>query len=186
MNQPHWVQEGLARLPSLLAGVRGCMEAVPNSAVALLARFSLAAVFWKSGQTKVEGLAVDLVEGQFQWGWPRLSGNAVALFREEYRLPLLSPEWGAWLAATGEHVLPMLLLIGLATRWSALGLLVMTLVIQLLVYPGAYPTHGTWAAVLLYLMAHGPGVLSLDAWIEGRCRAHATRRAASPPEKSAP
>ena len=73
------------------------------------------------------------------------------------------------MAATGEHVLPVLLLLGLATRLSALGLLGMTLVIQLLVYPGAYPTHGTWAAVLLYLMAHGPGQLSLDAWIARRC-----------------
>jgi putative oxidoreductase len=142
----------------------------PYSATALLARFSLAAVFWKSGQTKVQGFAVDIVSGEFQLGWPRLSDNAVALFREEYRLPGLPPEWGALMAATGEHVLPLMLLLGLATRLSALGLLGMTLVIQLLVYPGAYPTHGTWAAVLLYLMAHGPGQLSLDAWIVRRCR----------------
>lgn len=158
----------LARLQALLEGAHDRMESLPNTVIAFVARFSIAAVFWKSGQTKVEGLAVDIVSGDFQLGWPRLSDNAVALFREEYKLPLLPPEWGALLAATGEHVLPLLLLLGLATRLSALGLLGMTLVIQLLVYPGAYPTHGTWAAVLLYLMAHGPGKLSLDAWLARR------------------
>lgn len=145
------------------------IQALFNTVVAFVARFSMAAVFWKSGQTKVEGFALDIVSGEFQLGWPRLSDNAVTLFREEYKLPWLPPEWGALMAATGEHVLPVLLLLGLATRLSALGLLGMTLVIQLLVYPGAYPTHGTWAAVLLYLMAHGPGQLSLDAWIARRC-----------------
>lgn len=160
----------LARLQALLEGAHDRMESLPNTLIAFVARFSIAAVFWKSGQTKVEGLAVDIVSGEFQLGWPRLSDNAVALFREEYKLPLLPPEWGALLAATGEHVLPLMLLLGLATRLSALGLLGMTLVIQLLVYPGAYPTHGTWAAVLLYLMAHGPGQLSLDAWIARRWR----------------
>ena len=160
----------LARLQTLLEGVHDRMESLPNTLIAFVARFSIAAVFWKSGQTKVQGFAVDIVSGEFQLGWPRLSENAVALFREEYRLPGLPPEWGALLAATGAHVLPLMLLLGLATRLSALGLLGMTLVIRLLVYPGAYPTHGTWAAVLLYLMAHGPGQLSLDAWIVRRCR----------------
>jgi putative oxidoreductase len=141
---------------------RRAFAAMPESAVALLARFSLAGVFWRSGQTKVEGFAIDLVEGRLDLGWPRLSANAVDLFREEYRLPLLPPEWGALLAATGEHLLPALLLLGLATRFSAAGLLAMTVVIQLLVYPGAWPTHGVWAAALLWLMLRGPGVLSLD------------------------
>ena len=145
------------------------VQALLNTVVAFVARFSMAAVFWKSGQTKVEGFALDIVSGEFRLGWPRLSDNAVALLREEYEVPWLPREWGALMAATGEHVLPVLLLLGLATRLSALGLLGMTLVIQLLVYPGAYPTHGTWAAVLLYLMAHGPGQLSLDAWIARRC-----------------
>jgi putative oxidoreductase len=86
----------------------------------------------------------------------------VALFQDEYRLPLLSPELGAALAALGEHLLPVLLLLGLGTRFAALGLLIMTAVIQFWVYPDAYPTHGVWAAVLLYLMARGPGRISLD------------------------
>jgi putative oxidoreductase len=125
-------------------------------------------VFWRSGQTKIEGLAIDLVEGRVELGWPRLSASAVDLFRDEYRLPLLAPELGATLAALGEHALPLLLLLGLGTRFAALGLLAMTLVIQLLVYPGAWPTHGTWAAVLLWLMARGPGVLSIDHWLARR------------------
>lgn len=161
----------MARLSALLQSVHRAMGHLPNTLLAFIARFSIAAVFWKSGQTKIEGLAIDIVSGEFTLGMPRLSDNAVFLFQEEYRLPVLSPELGATLAALGEHILPVFILLGLATRLSALGLLGMTLVIQLFVYPDAYPTHGTWAAVLLYLMAHGPGKLSIDAWIARRCAA---------------
>ena len=135
---------------------------IPDSLIALVARFSIAAVFWKSGQTKIEGLALDVVGGEFSFGWPRLSDSAITLFRDEYRLPLIAPELAAPLAAFAEHLFPALLLIGLATRFSALSLLVMTLVIQVFVYPDAYPTHGVWAAVLLFLVARGAGALSLD------------------------
>lgn len=159
----------MARGTALLQGVNGLMGHLPNTLLAFVARFSIAAVFWKSGQTKIEGLAIDIVSGTFTVGVPRLSDNAVFLFREEYKLPLLPPELGATLAALGEHILPILILLGLATRLSALGLLGMTMVIQIFVYPDAYATHGTWAAVLLYLMAHGPGRLSLDAWVVKRC-----------------
>lgn len=138
---------------------------VPYSLVALLARFSIAAVFWSSGQTKVTGFALDIVHGEFTPGWPRLSDTAVALFQDEYRLPLLAPGVAALLAAIAEHVFPALLLAGLATRVAALALLAMTLVIQVFVYPGAYATHGTWAALLLLLVAQGGGALSLDHWI---------------------
>lgn len=138
------------------------LACLPESAVALLSRFSIAAVFWKSGQTKVEGLAIDLVDGTFALGWPHLAPQAVDLFRDEYRLPVIPPESAALLAATAEHLLPLLLLIGLATRLSALGLLLMTAVIQVAVYPGAYPTHGVWAAVLLWLMLRGAGTVSID------------------------
>ena len=72
------------------------------------------------------------------------------------------------MAAFAEHVFPVLLLIGLATRFSALALLVMTLVIQIFVYPDAYPTHGVWMTVLLFLVARGGGAVSLDHWL-GRC-----------------
>jgi putative oxidoreductase len=136
-------------------------SSIPLDLVALLGRFSAAAVFWKSGQTKIEGLKIDIVAGEFAIGAPRLGDFTVDLFREEYALPVVSPELAAYAAAIAEHLLPVLLLIGLGTRFAALGLLAMTAVIQFLVYPSAYPTHGTWAAVLLFLMAHGPGRVSV-------------------------
>lgn len=146
----------------------GAFARIPYALTALLARVAVAATFWRSGQTKIEGLQIDLVDGRFALGWPHLADNAVALFRDEYRLPLLPPELAATLAATGEHVLPVLLLLGLATRLSATGLLAMTAVIELFVYPGAWPIHGTWAALLLLLMSQGPGALSVDAWLARR------------------
>jgi putative oxidoreductase len=156
-----------------LAGTRAIalLERIPHAFIALLARFSIAAVFWNSGQTKVQGFALDFIAGEWQLGWPRLADSAVALFRDEYRLPFIAPEVAAPLAAFAEHLFPVLLLIGLATRFSALALLGMTLVIQLFVYPGAYATHGTWAAVLLYLAARGPGAFSLDHVIARRALA---------------
>lgn len=152
----------------LLAAVNALLQRIPHSLIAFVARFSIAAVFWTSGQTKVEGFVFNLVSGEFSLGWPRLSESALYLFENEYKLPLLSPAIAAPMAALAEHALPVLLLIGLATRLSALGLLGMTAVIQIFVYPGAYATHGTWAALLLYLMARGPGVLSVDHWLARR------------------
>ncbi len=122
---------------------------VPHDLLALAARLGVAAVFFQSGRTKVEG-------------WLQLSPGAVDLFRTEYRLPLLSPEVAAHLAAYAEHLFPLLLVLGLATRLSALALLGMTAVIQCLVYPDAWPTHLTWAASLLYLAGRGGGALALD------------------------
>ena len=141
------------------------LQRIPHTLLALLARFAIAAVFWNSGQTKIEGLSMNFISGQVQLGWPHLSNSAVALFRDEYKLPFIAPEFAAPMAAAAEHVFPLLLLIGLATRFSALALLVMTLVIPVFVYPGAYATHATWAAVLLYLLARGPGLLSIDHWL---------------------
>lgn len=155
-------------LGRLAAQLIAWMSRIPHWFVAALARFAIAAVFWRSGQTKVEGFRLDIVAGTFDLGWPRLADSAVFLFQEEYRLPIVPPEVAAVMAATAEHVLPALILVGLATRFSALGLLAMTLVIQIFVYPGAYPVHGTWAAILLYLMARGPGALSLDHLIARR------------------
>ena len=139
-------------------------------AIGWLARIGLAFTFWLSGQTKIEGLVLDPLALQVQWGWPQVSASALELFRSEYALPLLPPEWAALLAAGAEHVLPLLLLLGLGTRLAALGILGMTLVIQVFVYPGAYATHGTWAALLLYLMARGPGVFSIDHLLMRRLR----------------
>jgi putative oxidoreductase len=130
------------------------MSAFPYWALALVARISIAGVFWQSGQTKVEG-------------W-HVTATAVELFRNEYKLPLIDPALAAHLAALAEHVFPILLVIGLATRFAALALLVMTLIIEVFVYPDAWPTHGTWAACLLMLMARGPGFVSLDHLIARR------------------
>ena len=153
---------------AFVRGAIGLFGRVPEAWIALLGRFSIAAIFWKSGQTKVQGFALDLVAGEFHFGVPRLSDSAVALFRDEYRLPLIAPEAAAVMAACAEHVFPVLLLVGLATRFSALALLGMTATIQLLVYPDAYPTHGVWATVLLYLVARGPGPWSLDHLVARR------------------
>lgn len=154
----------------LNAWARGWFERIPQSLLALLARFSIAAVFWNSGQTKVSGFALNIVTGEFALGWPHLSDSALALFQDEYKLPFLAPAVAAPMAAMAEHLFPFLLLIGLGTRLSALGLLGMTMVIQVFVYPDAYPTHGTWAALLLFLMSRGPGAISVDHWIARRHR----------------
>ncbi|EJZ56918.1 membrane protein [Pseudomonas fluorescens R124] len=153
---------------NLITRAIGLMEKIPHSLIAFIARFSIAAVFWKSGQTKVEGLAIDLIDGTLQLGWPHLADSTIPLFQSEYHVPLLSPEIAAHMSAFAEHFFPVLILIGFATRFSALALLGMTLVIEVFVYPDAYPTHGTWAAVLLYLMATGPGRLSIDHLIARR------------------
>jgi putative oxidoreductase len=124
------------------------MAAMPYTVLAIITRLSIAGVFWQSGRTKVEG-------------W-HVTDSAIELFRSEYQLPVVDPTVAAHAAALAEHVFPMLLAIGLATRLSALALLMMTLVIQIFVYPDAWPTHGTWAACLLLLMMQGPGALSID------------------------
>ncbi len=170
MNPP-FANTRTSSLPSVAAlidSVVSVFSRVPDSLIALIGRFSISAIFWKSGQTKVEGLAIDLVSGDFQFGWPHLSESALELFRSEYRLPLLAPELAAPMAAFGEHLFPILILLGLATRFSSLALLVMTMTIQIFVYPDAYPTHGVWVTVLLVLIARGPGVISLDHWLAKR------------------
>jgi putative oxidoreductase len=150
----------LARPSSGLAGLASRiiegMSAIPYWFTALVLRIPIAAVFWRSGQTKVDG-------------W-HLSSSAVDLFRDEYKLPIIDPTIAAYLSAFAEHFFPALLVIGLATRFSALALLVMTLVIEIFVYPDAWPTHGTWAAIFLVLMVQGPGKVSLDHWIAKRLR----------------
>jgi putative oxidoreductase len=137
---------------------RRLAERIPYSLVALMARVAVASVFWRSGQTKVEGF--------FQ-----IKDNTFFLFREEYKVPLLPPDLAAHLATIAEHVLPVLLVIGLASRLSALGLMAMALVIQLFVYPDGWPEHILWFALLLLIVARGPGAVSLDHLIWSRMQA---------------
>ncbi|MBC7604569.1 MAG: DoxX family protein [Ramlibacter sp.] len=122
---------------------------IGDDLLALACRISIAAIFFLSGRTKVEGF-LSVTDGAYE------------LFRSEYKLPLVSPEIAAHLAAYAEHLFPLLLVLGLFTRLSALALLGMTLTIQVFVYPDAWPTHLSWAALLLYLAGRGAGVLSVD------------------------
>lgn len=150
------------------SGISATLGRIPESAIAFLARLSIGLTFWLSGQTKIEGLTLDPVGWHAEFGVPRVSDGAIELFRSEYALPVLPPELAANLAALAEHVFPLLLVLGLATRLSAFALLTMTAVIQVFVYPLAYPTHLLWATLLLYLIARGPGAWSLDRLIAGR------------------
>src|ERR1700726_4299268 len=88
--------------------------------------------------------------------------TTIALFADEYQVPLLPPEVAAYMAASIELTTPVLLVLGLFTRVAALVLLGMTTVIEIFVYPQAWPTHIQWAAMLLILLCRGPGKLSID------------------------
>ena len=122
---------------------------IPEWLQLLLARLAIASVFFLSGRTKVEGILT-------------ITPSTYALFADEYRVPLLPSDVAAHLATYAEHLFPILLVIGVFTRLSAAALLGMTLVIQTFVYPDAWPTHLTWAALLMLLMARGGGTISLD------------------------
>jgi len=147
---------------ALLQRLIELLNRIPSSLVALLARVGIGATFWLSGQTKIEGLVLDPIGLHAEFGWPHVSDSALELFRSEYALPLLPPELAATMAAFSEHLFPLLLVLGLGTRFAALALLGMTAVIEIFVYPDAWPTHALWAGALLYLVARGGGVLSLD------------------------
>ena len=129
--------------------VRRLQRAVPESTLLLLARLGIAAVFFQSGRTKVEGL-LTITDGTYE------------LFRTEYALPLVDPVVAAHAATYSEHLFPILLVLGLFTRPAALALLGMTMVIEIFVYPDAWPTHLSWIALLLPLVVRGAGKWSLD------------------------
>jgi putative oxidoreductase len=137
------------RSAGLSRSVRWLDRLLPDTLLLLVARFGIAGVFFTSGRTKVEGLLT-------------ITPSTYALFADEYRVPLLPSNIAAHLATYAEHLFPILLVLGLLTRVSALALLTMTLVIQTFVYPDAWPTHLSWAAILLFLIARGGGALSLD------------------------
>ena len=118
---------------------------VPLALHQLLFRLAVAALFLRAGLTKLAS-------------WE----STVALFREEYRVPILSPEIAAVAASIAEVGCSVLLIVGLATRLATLPLLAMLLVIQLFVYPQAWSEHLVWSSILLFLLTRGPGALSLD------------------------
>ena len=123
---------------------------LPTSLLLLVERLGIAAVFFMSGRTKVDGLLT-------------VNDSAFELFRSDYALPLVKPEIAAYAATYSEHLFPILLVLGLFTRVSALALLVMTSIIEIFVYPDAWPTHLSWAGLLLPLIALGGGKWSLDS-----------------------
>ena len=127
----------------------------PPALTQLVLRFALAVPFWRSGVNKWDGFL-------------QLNDVAVLLFSSEFKLhlpggPYAFPAPGvfAFAAGSAEILLPILLVLGLATRLAALGLLVMTLIVELTV-PDGWPVHVTWAAMALGIMAWGPGHVSLD------------------------
>jgi putative oxidoreductase len=130
-------------------------RALPMSLLLLVMRLGAAAIFFLSGRTKVEG-------------WFTISDSAYELFEYEYALPLIPSELAAVAATVSEHVFPILLVVGLFTRYAALALFGMTLVIQVFVYPDAWPTHLSWAGLLLPLIALGGGRASLDRAVTHR------------------
>ena len=138
-----------ARPSRLEALVRLIERLLPIDVLTVIVRVAIAAVFFLSGRTKVEGV-LDITEGTY------------FLFAEEYRVPLIPSDIAAHLATYAEHLFPVLIVLGLATRVSALALLGMTIVIEVFVYPLGWPTHLMWAALLLYLIRFGAGAFSLD------------------------
>lgn len=124
-------------------------DLIPNALLLLVARLGIAAVFFQSGRTKVEGFLT-------------IKPSTYDLFASEYALPFIPSEWAARLATGAESLFPILLVLGLFTRVSALALLGMTTVIEIFVYPDAWPTHLSWAGLLVPLVARGGGKWSLD------------------------
>ncbi len=121
------------------------LNKVPYAALALPLRFAVATVFWNSAMAKLAN-------------WD----TTISLFTDDYQVPLLPPEIAADMALTIELTTPALLVFGLFTRFAALVLLGMTAVIEIFVYPQAWPTHIQWTAMLLVLLCRGPGAISID------------------------
>ena len=131
---------------------RDLANRIPYSLIALLARGSIAAIFWRAAKTKVDGSF-------------NVTSRTVSLFENEYlaNLPFLPAAPMAYLATFIEFSMPALILVGLATRLATLPLIGMALFIQILVYPTSWPDHLVWVTLLGLLLARGPGFLSLDA-----------------------
>jgi putative oxidoreductase len=140
---------GVPLCPGPIGRLYRWLDRVPYTLLVIPLRLAVATVFWNSGMTKLA-----------DWN------ATLALFADEYQVPLLPPEMAANLALAIELTTPVLLFVGLLTRLAALVLLGMTAVIGIFVYPQAWPTHIQWAAMLLVLLCRGAGAFSLDALIE--------------------
>ena len=145
-------------------------ETIPYSVLALACRFAAAVPFWRSGQSKLDG--GDILGVKYEIF--SLKASKVYLFAEEFGFPDAIAPAAAQMAALGENLLPPLLVFGLLSRVGALGLLVMTAVIQFYVFPGEllkpdgnWAMHLSWAAPLLVVLARGPGAISLDRFLGG-------------------
>jgi putative oxidoreductase len=151
---------------NIVKKIASWLDAIPYSFIALFLRVVAAHPFFASGQTKIEGPTIgrEILGLDLTVQIPTAIRSATfALFADEYKLPVVSPAIAAYTATTLEFALPLLLLLGLFTRLSAFGLLAMTLIIQIFVYPDAWWTaHAYWAALLTVLIARGPGAASLD------------------------
>ncbi len=148
------VQQPYDRAASWLSGH------LPESVMLLFVRIALAGVFWRSGRSKLD-------EGS----WFTISDTSYELFRTEYAGVPLPPDLAAVAATGAEHLFPILLVLGLFTRLSAMALLVMTMVIQIFVYPEAWwPVHTLWVALALVLVVRGGGLLSLDTPLARKVR----------------
>jgi putative oxidoreductase len=132
-------------LPALYAHARDTLVRFPQSVLDLAFRVGVAGVFWNSGMTKTAN-------------WDA----TVALFRDEYRVPVLPPEIAAYLGTTTELLGAIAIAIGLAARLGAAALLGLTFVIQVFVYPENWLDHTLWAGLLAYILTRGPGALSVD------------------------
>jgi putative oxidoreductase len=139
----------MSALAEVLEAGRRVAERIPYSLVALVARFAVAAVFWRSAMTKVDE--------SFQ-----VKSTTFFLFKEEYKVPIIPPDIAAYLASYQELIGAVLLVIGLATRLTALAFIGMVAVIQIFVYPSGWPDHLLWFALLFLLVARGPGAISVD------------------------
>jgi putative oxidoreductase len=128
---------------------------IPDWLISLLARGAIAYTFWTSGRSKVSGI-LDI------------SQSTYFLFEHEYNVPLIPHQIAAHMATYAEHLFPILLVIGLFTRFAALSLLLMTAVIQIFVYPDTWNVHMWWAIALLYLIRYGGGLVALDRLIGRR------------------
>jgi putative oxidoreductase len=129
----------------IIEGAYGWLDRVPYALLAIPLRVAVAWIFWSSAMTHLADWQTTLY-----------------MFATDYRLPFLPPVPAAYMAVSIEVATPPLLVLGLLTRPAALVLLGMTAVIEIFVYPQAWPTHIQWAAMLLMLLCRGPGAFSLD------------------------